>query len=65
MNVQKHRIIVKLHTRALTIIEQRNQTPTRETTHKNDDAEVFAWERVSSTLAHVPALRTLRVWLDR
>jgi hypothetical protein len=51
------------------IIEQRNQTSTRassgETTQKNDNAEVVAWQRLSSTLAYVTALRTLRVWLDR
>ncbi|KAH7068128.1 hypothetical protein BKA63DRAFT_106645 [Paraphoma chrysanthemicola] len=68
-DVQKLRIIAKLHTRALTTIEQRNQISTREstreTTQKNDDAEVVAWQRLSFTLAHVTALRTLRVWLDR
>jgi hypothetical protein len=36
-----------------------------EPTQNNDDAEAVAWERLSSTLAHLPALRTLRVWLDR
>jgi hypothetical protein len=68
-NVQKLRIIAKLHTQALATIEQRNQTSarelTRDTTQNNDDAEAVAWERLSSTLAHLPALRTLRVWLDR
>jgi hypothetical protein len=68
-NVQKLSIIAKLHTGALTTIEQRNQTSTRassgETTQKNDNAEVVAWQRLSSTLAYVTALRTLRVWLDR
>ena len=68
-NVQKLRIVAKLHTRALTAIKQRNQPSTREsmpeTTQKNDNAEVVAWQRLSSTLAHVKALRTLRVWLDR
>jgi hypothetical protein len=71
-NVQKLCIIAKLHTRALTTIEHRNQTPiltresARETTQENDDdAEVVAWQRLSSTLAHITALRTLRVWLDR
>jgi hypothetical protein len=68
-NVQKLRMIAKLHTRALATIEQRNQTSTMESagepTQNNDDAEAVAWERLSSTLAHLPALRTLRVWLDR
>jgi hypothetical protein len=68
-NVQKLGIIAKLHTRALTAIEQRNQTSTstsaRELTPQNGDAEVVAWQQLSSTLAHVTALRTLRVWLDR
>jgi hypothetical protein len=62
-------IIAKLHTRALTTIEQRNQTSkkasTEEPTQKNDDAEVVAWQGLSSTLAYVTALRALRVWLDR
>jgi hypothetical protein len=68
-NVQNLRIMAKLRTRALAAIEQKNQTstrdPTRETTQRNDDPEAVAWERLSSTLAHLPALRTLRVWLDR
>ncbi|KAH7092073.1 hypothetical protein FB567DRAFT_516412 [Paraphoma chrysanthemicola] len=67
-DVQKLRIVAKLHTRALETIERRNQTPTKDSTGEiaeRNDPEVVAWQRLSSTLAHVTALRTLRVWLDR
>jgi hypothetical protein len=69
-NVQKLSIIAKLHTHALITIERMNQASTTESTQKitqkdDDDNEIVAWQRLSSTLAHITALRTLRIWLDR
>lgn len=68
-NVQKLMIIAKLHTKTLAAIEQQKQTETsdftREDPQNGNEAEVVAWQRLSSTLADARALRTLRVWLDR
>jgi hypothetical protein len=68
-DAQRLGIIAKLHTQTLKTIEQRNMTSTENLTQgtrqNNDDADVVAWERLSSTLSHATALRTLRVWLDR